>query len=250
MKIFISHIQEEFQIALVLKKWIESSFSEYCEVLVSSDPEDIPTMAQYLEQDQQALLDVKASIVLCSPRSLQKPWISFEAGCAWIRKILVIPICYAGLTPPELPQPLATFPGFDLDQRDFPQKLFMALAKELGLSHLPQVQYRQMRQEIMQVQEAIYPGGFDFTGSRGPGAAPELPLEPHHVQILLVLHQSYGYTSAVLAEHFKKEEKKILSLLERLIEGNYVYASPAGMGHVRYNLTARGKTYLQQNGLI
>jgi hypothetical protein len=38
-------------------------------------------------------------------------------------------------------------------------------------------------------------------------------------------------------------------LLVRLIEWNYVYASPAGMGHVKYNLTSQGKDYLKENGL-
>jgi hypothetical protein len=45
------------------------------------------------------------------------------------------------------------------------------------------------------------------------------------------------------------EEKKIMSLLKGLIDWNYIYASPAGMGHVRYNLTSKGKDYLKENGL-
>jgi hypothetical protein len=45
------------------------------------------------------------------------------------------------------------------------------------------------------------------------------------------------------------EEQKILPLLKRLIDGNYVYASPAGMGHIRYNLAKKGKDYLQESGL-
>jgi hypothetical protein len=55
MKIFITHIQEEFQVAMVLKKWIELAFSEHCEVMVSTDPESIPAVAQYLEKNEQAL---------------------------------------------------------------------------------------------------------------------------------------------------------------------------------------------------
>ena len=250
MKIFISHIQEEFQVALVLKKWIESAFADHCEVLVSTDPENIPTVAQYLEKSEQALSDVKALIILCSPNSLQRPWIPFEAGCAWMKKILIIPICYAGLYLEDIPQPLAIFPPFDLNQRDFAQKLFMALAKELGVSELPQIQYRQMREEIRQVQEAIQPGLSTSSASTGQKKTGEKPLEPIHVQILLVLVNSYGYTSAVLAEHFKMEEEQIIAFLKRLIKRNYVYASPAGMGHVKYNLTSRGKAYLVHNGLL
>jgi len=250
MKIFVSHIQEEFQVALVLKKWIESAFADRCEVIISTDPESIPTVAQFLERSEQAWEEIKGLVILCSPSSIQNPWIAFEAGCAWLRKIFILPVCYAGLTLAELPQPLSTFSGFDLDQRDFGQKFFMTLAKELGIAELPAIQYRQMRQEINQVLETIPPGTTDLGRPRGGKEASDLPLEAIHVQILLVLNESYGYTSTVLAQHFQIEEKKILPILSRMIEANYLYASPAGTGHVRYTLSKRGKVYLQENGLI
>jgi len=244
MKIFISHIQEDFQVALVLKKWIESAFADHCEVLTSTDPEGIPSAAQSLEKDERAFEEIKALILLCSPDSIQKPWTSFEAGCAWLRKILIIPVCFSGLTAGQLPQPLAIFPGFDLDQKDFGQGLFMTLAKELGISQLPAIQYRQMRQEVQEVLDAIPPGVSSSSKEAG-----DVPLELIHLQILGVLKDNYGFTSAVLAQHFNLEEQKILPLLKRLIDGNYVYASPAGMGHVRYNLAKKGKDYLQESGL-
>ncbi len=249
MKIFLTYIQEEFQVGLVLKKWIETAFADHCEVLVSTDPEHIPALAQYLEKNEQGLSDVKALVILCSPNSLQRPWISFEVGCAWMRKIFIIPVCYAGLSPTDLPQPLAIFSAFDLNQEDLPQKLTFTLAQELGISELPPIQYREMREELKEVQEAVLPGISTSPSNLGQGATAEPALEPIHVQIILVLANSYGYTSAVLAEHFKMEEKKIIPLLKRLIEWNYVYASPAGMGHVRYNLTTRGKAYLEESGL-
>jgi hypothetical protein len=244
MKIFISHIQEEFQVALVLKKWIESAFADHCQVLTSTDPEGIPSAAQTLEENERAWEETKALILLCSPDSLQKPWISFEAGCAWLRRILIIPVCYSGLSAGQLPQPLAIFPGFDLNQRDFGQNLFMTLAKELGISQLPDIQYRQMRQEVQQVLDAILPDVSPSSKEAG-----DAPLEPIHLQVLAVLKESYGFTSAVLAQHFNLEEKEVLPLLKRLIDGNYVYASPAGMGHVRYNLAKKGKDYLLESGL-
>ncbi len=243
MRIFISHIQEELQVAQVLKKWIESAFADHCQVLTSTDPEGIPSAAQTMEENERALEETKALILLCSPDSIRKPWISFEAGCAWLRKILILPVCHSGVTAGQLPQPLANFPGFDLGQGDFGQELFMTLAKELGISQLPAIQYRQMRQEVHQVLDALLPGV--SSSSKEPG---DVPLESIHLQVLAVLKESYGFTSAVLAQHFNLEEKEILPLLKRLIDGNYIYASPAGMGHVRYNLAKRGKDYLQEIG--
>ncbi len=244
MKIFISHIQEELRVAMVLKNWIESAFADRCQVLASTDPEGIPSAAHSLEEEERVSGETKALILLCSPESIQRPWISFEAGCAWIRKILILPVCHSGLTAGRLPQPLAMFPGFDLTQGDFGQKLFMTLAGELGISQLPAVPYRQMQQEIQQVLDALLP-----SVSPGSKEAGDVPLESIHLQVLAVLKESYGFTSAVLAQHFNLEEKEVLSILKRLIDGDYVYASAAGMGHVRYNLSKKGKDYLLERGV-
>jgi len=249
MKIFISYIREEFQIALVLKKWIESAFGDRCEVSISSDPETVPTVAQLVERDDPALAELKALILICSPSSLQKPWLSFEAGCAWIKKISIIPVCHAGLSVSNLPTPLSMFFAFDMTQKDFPQKFFSTLGKEMGTSELPSIPYRQVREELRQVLESVHPSGWGFGPAYGAAGVSDEPLEPIHEQILGVLADSYGFTSSVLAEHFKMTEQEIIALLKRLIEDNFVYASPAGMGHVRFNITNRGKTYLQQNKL-
>ena len=210
MKIFISHIQEEFQVALVLKKWIESAFADRCEVVVSTDPEHIPAVAQYVEKNEQALSEIKALIILCSPNSLQRPWISFEVGCAWMRKIFIIPVCYSGLSLAELPQPLATFSGFDLNQKDFPQKLFFTLAQELGISQLPPIEYQQMLEELEEVQETVPQEESTLASGHGQAATAAQAPEPIHVQILSVLANSYGYTSAVLAEHFKIPKSQVV----------------------------------------
>ncbi len=240
MKIFISHIQQELQVAQVLQRWIEAAFADRCEVWAGTDPEVIPELSQYLEKNEEAFLEMKALIILCSPHSVQKPWISFEAGCAWLRKIFILPLCYAGMSPSDLPSPLSAFSSLEMNQTDFPQRIISTLAQELGAGRLPSIQYRQMEKELKEAQASVERPSLEGRGDRG--------LEPIHVQILQVLAEGYGYTSAVLSEHFRMEEKAVLPLLTRLAEGNYVYASPAGTGHVRYNLASRGKAYLKENG--
>jgi len=41
-----------------------------------------------------------------SPKSIIRPWVNFEAGAGWIRKIPVIPLCHSGMEPDKLPLPL------------------------------------------------------------------------------------------------------------------------------------------------
>ncbi len=49
MKIFLSHINEESQIAQTLKEWIESTFQGNAEVFVSSDKGSLPPGKKWLD---------------------------------------------------------------------------------------------------------------------------------------------------------------------------------------------------------
>jgi hypothetical protein len=247
MMIIISHIQDDLRVAVVLKKWVEETFGKNCQVVASTDPESIPLVPRYLDRDDDSLRDLKALIPLCSPESLQRPWIAFEAGCAWMKKILILPVCHSGLSPAELPPPLAVFSPLDLGDKSFPETFFSTLEKEMGISPLPEIAYGRMRLEISQLLQSMPPQ----PPSAAPGANREgatgKPLQPIHVDILQTLAGSYGYTAAVMADHFKMEEKKMIPLLKRLVDENLVYPSSAGMGNVRYNLTTAGKAYLKGN---
>lgn len=118
-KIFLSHISEEAPIAIVLKDWIESSFAGQCEVFVSSDKSSNPPGSRWLDLVDTALSDSKAFIVLCSPNSLHRPWINFETGCGWIKRVPIIPICHSGQEAGNLPMPISLFQGVELESSDF-----------------------------------------------------------------------------------------------------------------------------------
>src|ERR1044072_1906616 len=108
-KIFLSHISEEAPLAKVLKEWIESTFAGQCEVFVSSDKSSNPPGSRWLDLIDSALTDSKAFIVLCSPSSLRRPWINFETGCGWIKRVPVIPLCHSGQKSGQLPMPISLF---------------------------------------------------------------------------------------------------------------------------------------------
>ena len=61
---FISHISEEKNLALVFKKWIESSFLGQISVFVSSDPQSIPAGNKWREDLTYALDESKLLIIL------------------------------------------------------------------------------------------------------------------------------------------------------------------------------------------
>jgi len=87
--IFISHISEEKELATILKKHLENDFLELIEVFVSSDTESIFAGSNWLDSISSALRDACTELVLCSKASVNRPWINFEAGAGWMKKIPV-----------------------------------------------------------------------------------------------------------------------------------------------------------------
>lgn len=104
--VFISHITEEAAIAIEFKSLIEKHFLGLIDVFVSSDGASIKMGQKWLQDISDALADCAVEIVICSPESVKRPWINFEAGAGWVRGIPVIPLCHSGMEPSDLPVPL------------------------------------------------------------------------------------------------------------------------------------------------
>lgn len=148
MIVFISHISEEKSLALVFKKWIESSFLGQITVFVSSDPQSIPAGNKWREEITSALNESKLLIILYSLASKSRPWINFEAGCGWIKEIPIIPICHSNLKLEQIGEPISSFQGIEIDDKDFTQKFFGAVAKHAGFPKYPEIDKKQFLSDI------------------------------------------------------------------------------------------------------
>ncbi|HEX5714557.1 MAG TPA: toll/interleukin-1 receptor domain-containing protein [Thermoanaerobaculia bacterium] len=153
--VFLSHVGEEAPLALALKQWAESSFAGQCQIFVSASAKDLPPGTKWFEQIDSALADAITMLVLCSPLSVKQPWINFEAGCAWIKKIPVIPICHSGQEVGELPQPLATFQAITTRDPNFSTRLLEALAKHLGFPQTPRIDHISMMRDLSEAERSI-----------------------------------------------------------------------------------------------
>jgi hypothetical protein len=174
MRIFISHIHEEAPLAIALKKWLESSFPGRLDVFVSSDREDIPPGSKWLEEIDRALRDSLICIVLCSPASVTRPWISFETGSAWQKQIPVLPVCHSGQDKNKLPAPLSYLQSLDLLSPDFIGDLISSLRKHLAIPEDPPIDRPAM---IADIQSAL--SGLDPLGRGEPSAVPpDVPRRP------------------------------------------------------------------------
>ncbi|ALL71684.1 TIR domain (plasmid) [Paraburkholderia caribensis MBA4] len=126
--IFISHITEEAPVARLLKELIDSKFLGTLDVFASSHEDSIKLGTDWFDTIRQSINKCDAVIVICSPISVGRPWINFEAGAGWVRQIPVIPLCHSGLTPGRLPVPLNTLQGANINRPEDMQKLFDRLA--------------------------------------------------------------------------------------------------------------------------
>ena len=129
---FISHISEEAAVAKRLKAALVQDFLGLLEVFVSSDTESIAAGEEWLKSIETALSECSIILILCSPESIRRPWINFEAGAAWMRKIPLVPLCHSGLLPRDLPMPLSLRQGIQLNDAEGVRRLYTRVAKVLS----------------------------------------------------------------------------------------------------------------------
>ena len=132
--VFISHIAEEAEVAKALKELIEPHFLGLLDVFVSSDGASIKVGEKWLETVSAALKNCVIQVVVCSPKSVAKPWVNFEAGAAVVREVPVIPLCHSGMTPSQLPIPLSVLQAANLTDVGGMRLVITRLAQSLGAS--------------------------------------------------------------------------------------------------------------------
>ena len=136
-ELFISHISEEAEIAALLQEMIRSDYLGIVELFASSDIPSIRGGSEWLESIRDAIARAPAVLVLCSKASIQRPWVQFEIGAAWIEGKAIIPVCHSGLKPAELPLPLASLQGIELGTERGLRKLNAAVSSIVGMQQTP-----------------------------------------------------------------------------------------------------------------
>jgi hypothetical protein len=136
-KAFISHISEEAEVAQKLARAIEEDFHGVIEVYVSSEPEQTEVGEVWLTRIERELEDSSLLLILCSKYSIERPWINFEAGAAWLAGKILIPICHQGMTPDKLPIPFSNLQGMNLREREDLRSLYAAISRILGWRYPP-----------------------------------------------------------------------------------------------------------------
>lgn len=131
MRLFISHVTEEADVAVALQRRLRETVPGV-DPFVSST--DIGAGQAWLAEVSEAVEDAAMMIVLCSPRSVDRTWVNFEAGAGFGRQVEVVPVCHGGLRAADLPLPLSIFNVVDIAARGGVEELFASVARKARLA--------------------------------------------------------------------------------------------------------------------
>lgn len=247
--ILISHISEESELAKKLKDWIETTFAGQCDVFVSSDSEDIPPGAKWLEKIDGAMASARVLILIASPTSTARPWINFEAGCGWIKKIPIIPVCHSGQRRGSLPRPLSDFQALEVESAEFSKDLIEGLAKHLSITKVPRINYGEMNSELLEAASSI-PEPVASSSTPAPAGQGEISSEQVQILEFMSKQSSDGMVAGYLAAQFKVSPEKMKYHLEVLRERTLVDGVGYVDGSALYSLSQKGRAYLVSKGLL
>ncbi|MDQ0997013.1 hypothetical protein QFZ34_002195 [Phyllobacterium ifriqiyense] len=172
--IFISHISEEAALAILFKNQIEKSFLNTVNVFVSSNADSISIGQRWLDNISNGLKECAAMLVFCSPQSVGRPWINFEAGAGWVKGIEVVPVCHSGMTPSGLPIPLKLLQGMLATDKKKLLEVFELVAEKLG-SSTPDVDVDALNAKIVEFENAyVFENGIGRALSELGAVAPRV----------------------------------------------------------------------------
>ena len=130
LRMFISHAHEEAKLALILKERIRQDFLGFISVYASTDRRDLQPGAEWLQmlKDEVSQADIHA--VLCSNRSLQRPWVNIELGGALFRgkPPVILPLCHSQIETGALDLPLKAKQAITISNLDGLNALYEFLA--------------------------------------------------------------------------------------------------------------------------
>lgn len=132
-KVFISFIHEEVEYAKLVHVFIREVLGEGSESFLASDPFQIPAGEMWLEKIKAELEQAKVMVLMLTRISVERPWVNFEAGAAWILNKKIIPVCFGGLQKGTLPKPYSSYQALDLFEPQDQYYLVTSIAKHLGM---------------------------------------------------------------------------------------------------------------------
>ena len=199
--IFISHIHEHGKLSSVLTDEIAGLLLGGVGFFVSSDRVSITGGDKWLDKVETALKNAAIVMVICTKESVHRPWVNFEAGGAWMIKKRVVPLCFGGLQPSDLPQPLASRQAYDGADSDDLVDLVKLIAREAGLN-APDFAADTLVEKLVQALSAP-------EESIEAPAEPILENKPEKIQVMLKLEEHYFVNEAFDSDNRDNARRRV-----------------------------------------
>ena len=157
LQIFLSYAHVESRFADLIEEIVTRDFIGLVRVFVASDGGVIAGQ-KWLDVVKDALAQSHLHVVLCSPESITRQWISFETGAAYLRGIRIIPLCHSGLAPKQLPVPLSELQGIQLCDRNRAggpsgfERFYQGIADVLG-SGVPRADFEEYEERLFGLEQ-------------------------------------------------------------------------------------------------
>ncbi len=131
--IFISHINEESEVAHKVKSLLRDAFGPDMRIFVSSDYESLRGGDKWFPTILENLKSARVILVLLSKTSLYRPWIPYEAGVGEGAGAKVIPMVHMDFSLRELGPPLGEYHVRRLQSTDGMRAFIEDIELELGI---------------------------------------------------------------------------------------------------------------------
>ena len=143
--IFISHAAEDAVLAEIVKTQIDNVFEKKVNVFVSSIPGTISPGSDWLDKIIGNLTKNNAFIVLVTPDSEKRPFVWFEIGFSWLRRLNknceIYAICAPPIVPGNLSEPLCRLQATSLSSEKQTRAFFDKLIKQFSLGNLNNLEF-------------------------------------------------------------------------------------------------------------
>ena len=89
------------------------------DAFLSADQTQVFAGDIWLQKIMQSLQEAELVILMLSKRSVQRPWVNFEAGAAWLTNKRIIPCCYGNMSKEVLPHPYSAIQALNLRDESY-----------------------------------------------------------------------------------------------------------------------------------
>ena len=133
--IFISYWSGEYSVASAVQNFIRAHLDSVS--IFMADSRTLRAGDDWLTTIKTELKEARVVLSILSDESIKRPWVHFEAGAAWMDKVL-IPLCFGRMEKENMPAPYNRLQALQLRLPADQYQLIRDLDYHLKLNSMPE----------------------------------------------------------------------------------------------------------------